>query len=74
MSVDPKAKRSAPSYPNISWVQHIEVLHVTQDEIASGRRARLRRTWENSLHPNFLELRLKAKEFTELPFPALRGK
>jgi hypothetical protein len=57
VSVDPKAKRSTPSYLNISWVQHIEVLHITQDESVSGRRARLRRTWENSLHPNFLELR-----------------
>jgi hypothetical protein len=56
VSVDPKAKRSTPSYLNISWVQHIEVLHITQDESVSGRRARLRRTWDNSLHPNFLEL------------------
>jgi hypothetical protein len=57
VSVDPKAKRSTPSYLNISWVQHIEVLHITQDESVSGRTARLKRTWENSLHPNFLELR-----------------
>jgi hypothetical protein len=56
VSVDPKAKRSTPSYLNISWVQHIEVLHITQDESVSGRRARLRRTWDNSLHQNFLEL------------------
>ena len=56
MSVDTKAKRSAPSYLNISWVQHIDVLHITQDEIASGRRARWTRTQENSLHPDCLEL------------------
>jgi hypothetical protein len=43
VSVDPKAKRSAPSYLNISWVQHIDVLHITQDEIVSGRRAWERR-------------------------------
>src|SRR5215208_48339 len=57
VSVEIKAKRSAPSYLNISWVQHIDVLHITQDEIASGRRAHWTRTWENSLHPNCLELR-----------------
>jgi nucleotide-binding universal stress UspA family protein len=37
VSVDPKARRSTPSYLNISWVQHIEVLHITQDESVSGR-------------------------------------
>jgi hypothetical protein len=57
MSVDPEAKRSAPYYLNISWVQHIDVLHITQDEIVSGRRACWTRTWENSLHPDFSELR-----------------
>src|SRR5918995_6916855 len=36
VSTNPKEKRSAPSYLNTSWVQHIEVLHITQDEIASG--------------------------------------
>jgi hypothetical protein len=36
VSGDPKEKRSASSYLNISWVQHIDVLHITQDEIASG--------------------------------------
>jgi hypothetical protein len=53
VSVDPEAKRSASYNLNILWVQHIDVLHITQDEIVSGRRACWTRTWENSLYPNF---------------------
>jgi len=37
VSVEPKAKRSASSYLNISWVQHIDVPHITQDESPPGR-------------------------------------
>jgi hypothetical protein len=70
VSVDPEAKRSAPYYLNISWVQHIEVLHITQDEIVSGRRACWTRTWENSLHPNFGELR--KGERLRMPLPRTR--
>jgi hypothetical protein len=57
VSVDPEAKRSASYNLNILWVQHIDVLHITQDEIVSGRRACWTRTWENSLYPNFSERR-----------------
>ena len=57
MSVDPKAKLSAFSHLNISWVQHIDVLHITQVEIASGRRPRWTRTSQNSVPVNFSELR-----------------
>jgi hypothetical protein len=40
MSVDPKAKRSALSYLNISWVQHIDILATAQVGIFSERRTR----------------------------------
>jgi hypothetical protein len=64
VSVEPKAKRSAPSYLNISWVQHIDVLTIAQDEIASGQREHVRgelrrtpytRSSENSVKTNFGE-------------------
>jgi hypothetical protein len=57
VSAEPKAKHSASSYLNISWVQHIDILTTAQGGIVSGRRSRWTRTLEESLLPNFLELR-----------------
>ena len=36
MSIEPKAKRSASSYLNISWVQHIDILPTAQDGASRG--------------------------------------
>jgi hypothetical protein len=36
VSTEPKAKRSASSYPNISWVQHIGILPTAQDASSRG--------------------------------------
>src|SRR5215217_7023317 len=36
VSVDPKAKRSASSYLNILWVQHIDILPTAQDGLVWG--------------------------------------
>jgi hypothetical protein len=67
VSVDPEAKRSASYNLNILWVQHIDVLHITQDEIVSGRRACWTRTWENSLYPNFSERRKGEVQLRRMP-------
>src|SRR5918997_3560205 len=36
LSIEPKAKRSASSYLNISWVQHIDILLTAQDVSSRG--------------------------------------
>ena len=50
-SVEPKAKPTASTHLNIEWVQHIDVLHITQDEIASGAKTTLEaNSGESPLH------------------------
>jgi hypothetical protein len=36
VGVDPKAKRLASSYLNISWVQHIDILPTAQEGLVQG--------------------------------------
>jgi hypothetical protein len=55
VSVEPKAKRSACSYLNISWVQHIDILPTAQVGIVPGAETTLDANLGGPLLPKFVE-------------------
>jgi hypothetical protein len=67
VSVEPKVKRTASSHLNISWVQHIDILPIAQDEIVSGQREHVRGELRRTLYTRTSENTVKAN-FGESPF------